>query len=127
MERSIKCSQQPVFSQQHGDVTAEAVQHPRQLEILRHFQAQGCLTVVGGSYASLCPEAFEGKAYFVDVFSNTIESNGELVQTMRLPKTLDEAKARAKDNVHLTKTGVRWLMVEPILKILEPCVGASGC
>lgn len=38
-----------------------AVQHERQLELVRHFQAQGCLTVVGGSYASLCPEAFEGK------------------------------------------------------------------
>ncbi|MEL6342154.1 MAG: radical SAM protein [Myxococcota bacterium] len=35
-----------------------AVQHDRQMELVRHFQAQGCLTVVGGSYASLCPEAF---------------------------------------------------------------------
>ena len=37
-----------------------AVQHDRQLEIVHRFQAQGCLTVVGDSHASLCPEAFEG-------------------------------------------------------------------
>ena len=38
-----------------------SVQHERQLELVRHFQAQGCLTVVGGAYASLCPEAFVGE------------------------------------------------------------------
>ena len=43
-------------------IAGMAVQIDRQLELLEHFRAQGCLTVVGGSYASLCPEAFEGKA-----------------------------------------------------------------
>ncbi len=38
-----------------------SVQHDRQMELVRHFQAQGKMVVVGGAYASLCPEAFEGQ------------------------------------------------------------------
>jgi len=42
-------------------VAGMTVQHDRQMQLVEHFQRQGCLTIVGGSYASLCPEAFEGK------------------------------------------------------------------
>ncbi len=35
------------------------VQFPRQRELLTHFRARGFFVVAGGSYASLCPEAYE--------------------------------------------------------------------
>lgn len=39
-------------------VCGMGVQFPRQQELLAHFRAQGCHTVAGGSYASLCPERY---------------------------------------------------------------------
>jgi radical SAM superfamily enzyme YgiQ (UPF0313 family) len=39
-------------------VCGMAVQYPRQCEIVARFRARGCHVVVGGSYASLCPEEY---------------------------------------------------------------------
>jgi len=39
-------------------VCGMGAQHRRQAELLRHFRRQGCYTVAGGSYASLCPELY---------------------------------------------------------------------
>jgi radical SAM superfamily enzyme YgiQ (UPF0313 family) len=36
------------------------VQFPRQIELLRYYRARGYYVVAGGSYASLCPEKYEG-------------------------------------------------------------------
>ncbi|MBI2340684.1 MAG: radical SAM protein [Deltaproteobacteria bacterium] len=41
-------------------VCGMGVQAPRQKEILDHFRRRGIYTVAGGSYASLCPEEYEG-------------------------------------------------------------------
>jgi radical SAM superfamily enzyme YgiQ (UPF0313 family) len=38
------------------------VQFPRQTELLRFYRSRGYKVVAGGSYASLCPERFEGLA-----------------------------------------------------------------
>ncbi len=43
-------------------VCGMGVQFPRQKEILDHFRERGIHTVAGGSYASLCPEEYEGFA-----------------------------------------------------------------
>jgi radical SAM superfamily enzyme YgiQ (UPF0313 family) len=43
-------------------VCAMGVQVPRQKEILEHFRKRGAYVVVGGSYASLCPEDYTGLA-----------------------------------------------------------------
>lgn len=43
-------------------VCGMGVQVPRQKEILSHFRKRGIFTVAGGSYASLCPEDYEGQA-----------------------------------------------------------------
>ncbi|MDX1386103.1 MAG: radical SAM protein, partial [bacterium] len=43
-------------------VCGMGVQMERQKEILSHFKAQGAYVVAGGSYASLCPEEYEGLA-----------------------------------------------------------------
>jgi len=42
-----------------------AVQHPRQRELIAHYRRRGLPVVAGGSYASLCPERFEGLADFL--------------------------------------------------------------
>lgn len=39
-------------------VCGMAVQFPRQCEIVERFRARGCHVVVGGPYASLCPEEY---------------------------------------------------------------------
>ena len=39
-----------------------AIQFPRQRALIQHYKTVGRLVVAGGSYASLCPEAFEGLA-----------------------------------------------------------------
>jgi radical SAM superfamily enzyme YgiQ (UPF0313 family) len=38
------------------------VQFPRQTELLRYYRARGYCVVAGGSYASLCPEKYDGIA-----------------------------------------------------------------
>jgi radical SAM superfamily enzyme YgiQ (UPF0313 family) len=43
-------------------VCGMAVQYPRQREIAARFRARGCHVVVGGSYASPCPEQYGGVA-----------------------------------------------------------------
>jgi radical SAM superfamily enzyme YgiQ (UPF0313 family) len=43
-------------------VCGMGVQVPRQLELLAYYRVRGYLTVAGGSYASLCPERYEGHA-----------------------------------------------------------------
>lgn len=35
------------------------VQFPRQRDLLSYYRGKGCFVVAGGSYASLCPEAYE--------------------------------------------------------------------
>jgi len=43
-------------------VCGMGVQFPRQSELLRYYRACGYFVVAGGSYASLCPEKYEGIA-----------------------------------------------------------------
>jgi radical SAM superfamily enzyme YgiQ (UPF0313 family) len=43
-------------------VCGMGVQFPRQAELLRFYRSRGYKVVAGGSYASLCPERFEGLA-----------------------------------------------------------------
>ncbi|HWI12832.1 MAG TPA: radical SAM protein, partial [Burkholderiales bacterium] len=41
------------------------VQHERQCELLQYYRDSGYFVVAGGSYASLCPERYAGKAHAV--------------------------------------------------------------
>ena len=43
-------------------VCGMGVQHERQCELLAYYRTAGYFTVAGGSYASLCPERYGGKA-----------------------------------------------------------------
>jgi radical SAM superfamily enzyme YgiQ (UPF0313 family) len=55
---------EPIPFDQEADVVAVggmSVQHPRQMEILERFRRHGYFVVAGGSFAALCPEAYEGK------------------------------------------------------------------
>ena len=46
-------------------VCGMGAQFARQRELLAHFKSRGYYTVAGGSYASLCPERYEGLAHTV--------------------------------------------------------------
>ena len=49
----------------HADiigVCGMGVQHARQVELLSFYRRQGAFVVAGGSFASLCPERYEGLA-----------------------------------------------------------------
>jgi len=49
----------------HADIVGVCgmgVQHARQIELLSFYRRQGAFVVAGGSFASLCPERFEGLA-----------------------------------------------------------------
>ena len=43
-------------------VCGMGVQHARQVELLEFYRTQGAFVVAGGSFASLCPERYEGLA-----------------------------------------------------------------
>ena len=47
----------------HADIVGVCgmgVQHARQVELLSFYRRQGAFVVAGGSFASLCPERYEG-------------------------------------------------------------------
>ncbi|NCF80749.1 MAG: B12-binding domain-containing radical SAM protein, partial [Proteobacteria bacterium] len=49
----------------HADIVGVCgmgVQHARQVELLSFYRRQGAFVVAGGSFASLCPERYEGLA-----------------------------------------------------------------
>jgi radical SAM superfamily enzyme YgiQ (UPF0313 family) len=46
-------------------VCGMGVQFPRQRDLLAHYRERGYFVVAGGSYASLCPEAYESLAHSV--------------------------------------------------------------
>ncbi|HEY2446692.1 MAG TPA: radical SAM protein [Rhizomicrobium sp.] len=63
------------------------VQFPRQKELLAHYRARGYFVMAGGSYASLCPEQYEGLAdavvageaeYIFPAFCRDFESGAPL-------------------------------------------------
>jgi radical SAM superfamily enzyme YgiQ (UPF0313 family) len=43
-------------------IAGMGVQFPRQRELLEYYRGRGHFVVAGGSYASLCPEQYEGRA-----------------------------------------------------------------
>lgn len=54
---------EPVPPAPHTDIVGicgMGVQHPRQRQLLAWYREQGYFTVAGGSFASLCPERFDG-------------------------------------------------------------------
>jgi len=62
-----------------------------------------------------------GRATFVDGIAQTTRG-GKLIQRVKVPGRKRKYAARAKDNIHLTRAGVRWLLAEPILERIEPCL-----
>lgn len=67
-------------------------------------------------------EAFEGRAYFIDLFDRTVTKKGERRWRFRPPGSKKRERLRGRDGIHLTRIGTRWLMLNPLLKLLEPCL-----
>lgn len=61
-----------------------------------------------------------GAAVFVDGITRTVR-RGKLIRRIRVPGRKRQVAARAPDNIHLTRAGVRWMLAQPILDQLRPC------
>ena len=65
---------------------------------------------------------FKKKAVFIDGIALTTDKKGKIKQRLNVPGRKKSVRARAKDNIHLTERGVRWLLAEPILKKVRRCL-----
>jgi|GEM_PF-1371872 len=63
-----------------------------------------------------------GKAVFVDAFEATRDSRGRPLEEAKLPGSDKVERIRTPDNIHLTTDAVRWLMAEPVLEQIRPCL-----
>ncbi|PKN57991.1 MAG: hypothetical protein CVU56_07935 [Deltaproteobacteria bacterium HGW-Deltaproteobacteria-14] len=63
-----------------------------------------------------------GNAVFVDAFGATLGRNGRPLEEAKLPGSSKVERIRTGDNIHLTTDGVRWLMAEPVLTYIRPCI-----
>jgi hypothetical protein len=66
--------------------------------------------------------AFGGPVRFIDGVAQTTDAKGAPLARVKVPGRKRHVVARAGDNVHLTEAGVRWLLAEPILAALAPCL-----
>lgn len=65
-------------------------------------------------------EAFAGRAWFIDLHGRTSTASGEPLTKLRVGKKT--YTLRADDGLHLKRRGVKALMLEPVMALLEPCV-----
>ena len=84
----------------------------------------GRMKVINGILAARIA-AFDGPAYFVDGLKKTLSKDGRIVKKLRIPGTRKDVDATQSDGVHLTVAGVRWLLAEPILQKLKPCISSA--
>lgn len=66
-------------------------------------------------------EAFDGRAWYLDLYGRTSTADGGARQLVAGAGGAEHVKIRMRDGFHLTKAGVRMLMVEPLLELLAPC------
>ena len=67
-------------------------------------------------------EAFDGRAIYVDAFAATTDARRRPITTFKQPGVREPQPARTSDGIHLTTDAVRWLLAEPVLQLLTPCV-----
>ncbi|TNF24306.1 MAG: DUF459 domain-containing protein, partial [Deltaproteobacteria bacterium] len=66
-----------------------------------------------------------GNAVFVDAFAATLDKRGQPLAEAKLPGSKKVERIRTPDNIHLTTDAVRWLMAEPILAHVRPCLPSA--
>ncbi len=69
--------------------------------------------------------AFGGPVTYIDAYRRTLTRSGALIETVRDGSTGKRVKAYQGDGIHLTTEGVRWLLAEPVLRHLAPCLGVA--
>lgn len=70
-------------------------------------------------------EAFDGKIVFVDALKRTATSKGRLIKTFKRPGDAQPQPATGGDGIHLTRAAVRFLLAEPVLGVLDRCLGKT--
>ena len=86
-------------------------------------------------------EAFRaggGRAVFIDVYAATLGPDGRPVREVTIgeaeqvagkrsaPFASETLVLRTEDGIHLTTGAIRWLMADPILAALAPCLPGAG-
>lgn len=66
-------------------------------------------------------KAFDGPAWFIDVSARTSDDDGKALTHFDEPKSGRRLPLRSKSGAHLTRKGVRWMMLEPVLELFRGC------
>jgi len=72
-------------------------------------------------------KAFDGPVTFIDGLKATLDPETKKPRArVTLPGTSKTRKALQSDDMHLNWQGARWLLAEPVLKLLRPCLPKKG-
>ncbi|MFO0745504.1 MAG: hypothetical protein U1F43_07510 [Myxococcota bacterium] len=66
-------------------------------------------------------KAFDGRAWYVDVFARTSTADGGALNELRVPGSDDPVALRTADGFHLTRPGVESIQLAPVMAILGRC------
>jgi uncharacterized protein len=64
-------------------------------------------------------QAFDGPAFFVDVYGKIVAKNGEIRST--IPMGGKDRKVYSRDRVHTTRDLIRFIQVPPVIAALKNC------
>jgi hypothetical protein len=70
--------------------------------------------------------AFKGNVHFIDLYAATSPRAGRYIKTVRPSGAKKSQPAWGRDGVHLSRHGVRALMLEPVLDLVAPCLTAQA-
>ena len=71
-------------------------------------------------------KAYGGRAVYLSGLAQTRSKDGRMRRHFKTPKQSQSFPATQSDGIHLTRKGVRWLLAEPILAALRPCLKKSA-
>ena len=72
-------------------------------------------------------DAFDGPVAYIDGLSATLDpTTGKPRQRVTPAGHKNSRRALQSDDMHLNWQGARWLLAEPVLKLIGPCLPARG-
>lgn len=70
-------------------------------------------------------QGWKGPAWYVDLYTTGSDAKGRPKKLLARPDG-GFYKPRGHDGIHLTFSGLRWALAEPVLKRLRPCIAGKG-
>ncbi len=68
--------------------------------------------------------AFDGDAHYIPLYDQTSPAPGQYIESVQLKGSKKPKRAWTEDGIHLSRFAVRAMMIDPALKLLEPCLSA---